>query len=109
MPAPFSDDALLSREWLVTNGLGGYASGTLSGAATRRYHGLLIAAHPAPLGRLLMLSHLSEQFKFADYSTFAVGGMEKADRVLALQGLHSLKEFRLEMGLPVWVYEIAGH
>src|SRR5205823_6430103 len=42
---------LLDREWLVTNGLGGYASGTISGASTRRYHGLLIAAHPAPLGR----------------------------------------------------------
>ena len=53
-------DALLEREWLVTNGLGGYASGTVSGAATRRYHGLLIAAHPAPLGRVMMVNHLWE-------------------------------------------------
>jgi len=44
-------EALLTREWLVTNGLGGYASGTLAGAATRRYHGVLIAALPAPHGR----------------------------------------------------------
>jgi hypothetical protein len=42
------------REWLVTNGLGGFASGTVSGVVTRRYHGLLIAALPAPLGRFVM-------------------------------------------------------
>ena len=51
---------LLQQQWLVTNGLGGYASGTISGAVTWRYHGLLIAALPAPLGRTLMLNHLSE-------------------------------------------------
>lgn len=103
------DSTLIEQEWLVTNGLGGYASGTLAGAATRRYHGLLIAAHPAPLGRVLLLSHLSEQFKFIDYSRFAVGGIEQANRGLVLQGLHSLKEFRLEMGLPIWVYQIGEH
>src|ERR1700729_1162829 len=48
----------LGDEGLVTNGLGGYASGTISGACTRRYHGLLIAALPIPLGRLMMLNHL---------------------------------------------------
>lgn len=104
-----NDNTLIEQEWLVTNGLGGYASGTLAGAATRRYHGLLVAAHPAPLGRILMLSHLSEQFKFSDRSTYAIGGIEQANRGLALQGLHSLKEFRLEMGLPVWVYQIGEH
>src|SRR5688500_4751884 len=50
----------LHKQWLVTNGLGGYASGTISGAVTWRYHGLLIAALPAPLGRTLMLNHLAE-------------------------------------------------
>ena len=45
-----SRELLLTREWLVTNGLGGFASGTISGAITRRYHGLLIAALPAPHG-----------------------------------------------------------
>src|SRR5438132_1611423 len=57
---------LLTREWLVTNGLGGYASGTVSGVSTRRYHGLLIAALPAPLGRIMMLSHLSEKIRLQD-------------------------------------------
>src|SRR5205085_5079320 len=51
---------LLHREWLVTNGLGGYASGTVSGAVSWKYHGLLIAALPAPLGRTTMLNHLEE-------------------------------------------------
>src|SRR3954449_10893442 len=46
---------ILRREWLVTNGLGGYASGTISGSVTWRYHGLLIAALPEPFGRTVML------------------------------------------------------
>ncbi len=54
-PFPYRDS---SEEWLVTNGLGGYASGTVSGALTRRYHGLLIAALPNPLGRMMMLNGL---------------------------------------------------
>ena len=49
-------ELLLKREWLVTNGLGGYASGTVSGALTRRYHGLLIAAYPTPFGRTMVLN-----------------------------------------------------
>ena len=57
--AHMSRELLLNREWLVTNGLGGYASGTVSGAVTRRYHGLLIAALPGPLGRVVMWSHVS--------------------------------------------------
>ena len=74
LSAPFSDDELLSREWLVTNGLGGYASGTLCGTATRRYHGLLVAALPAPLGRIMMLNHLSERLKLPDRTRVELGG-----------------------------------
>ena len=55
---------LLSREWLVTNGLGGYAAGTVGGVLTRRYHALLIAALPAPLGRIVMLNQLGERCGF---------------------------------------------
>jgi hypothetical protein len=53
-------DAERLREWIVTNGLGGYASGTVCGVPTRRYHGLLVAALPAPLGRTMMFNHLNE-------------------------------------------------
>jgi Glycogen debranching enzyme N terminal len=45
-------------EWLVTNGLGGYACGTMTGLVTRRFHGYLVAALPAPRGRTMMLNHL---------------------------------------------------
>ena len=68
---------LLEREWLVTNGLGGYASGTICGAATRRYHGMLIAAQPAPLGRVMMVNHLREFIRLPDYRTLPFGGEEK--------------------------------
>src|SRR5437868_14699248 len=64
--AHMSRELLLTREWLVTNGLGGYASGTVSGAVTRRYHGLLIAALPGPLGRIVMWNHVSEFLRFND-------------------------------------------
>ena len=55
-----------SFEWLVTNGLGGYASGTLSGALTRRYHGLLISALPTPFGRTMLLNFLWERLRWPD-------------------------------------------
>jgi hypothetical protein len=56
-------DQLTALEWLVTNGLGGYASGTLGGVLTRRYHALLIAALPAPLGRVVLVSRLDERVR----------------------------------------------
>ncbi|HET6423496.1 MAG TPA: amylo-alpha-1,6-glucosidase [Planctomycetaceae bacterium] len=101
--------ALTDREWLVTNGLGGYASGTIGGAATRRYHGLLIAAHPAPLGRIMLLNHLTERFRFPDWSRIDIGGVERTGGALDIHGAEVLQEFRLEMGLPVWQYAADGH
>jgi len=97
--------ALIEREWLVTNGLGGYASGTISGACTRRYHGLLIASLPAPLGRIVMFNHLSETLKLENRSATRLDTEEVLgtdfDPVTV-----ALNEFRLETGLPVWLYEI---
>src|SRR4051794_11634910 len=101
-------DELLNREWLVTNGLGGYASGTLGGVGTRRYHGLLIAALPAPLGREMMLNHLAEQFHVSDGPTFQFGGTESVGGKVDMHGAEHLTEFRLECGLPVWHYEVNG-
>src|ERR1700674_4357967 len=99
---------LLDREWLVTNGLGGYASGTISGAATRRYHGLLVAALPAPLGRRMMFNHLSELIRLPDGATLQIGGEERAGGALELYGVDHLVEFRLEAGLPVWLYRLGA-
>jgi predicted glycogen debranching enzyme len=81
------DEDLSHCEWLVANGLGGYASGTVAGEPTRRYHGLLIAALPSPLGRLVMLNHLIERF---DGSAPELIG------------------FHLEAQLPVWRFSVAG-
>jgi predicted glycogen debranching enzyme len=102
-------EALLDREWLVTNGLGGYASGTVAGAVTRRYHGLLIAALPGPLGRVVMLNHLFEQVRLADGGAVRLGGEERAGGGLDVPGAGHLREFTLEGGLPVWRYELPGH
>ena len=99
-------DELVRREWLVTNGLGGYASGTIVGAITRRYHGLLIAALPAPLGRVMLLNHISERLRFEDYSTEWLGAYGHDGRLAQAEGTQHLVEFRLEAGLPVWRYAL---
>jgi predicted glycogen debranching enzyme len=104
--AEASRDILLNREWLVTNGLGGYASGTVSGAITRRYHGLLIAALPAPLGRMVMWSHVSEFLHFGDDDVISLGAEERAGGQLDLHSADYLTEFRLEDGLPIWTYRV---
>src|SRR5262245_33983230 len=90
---PLGSIPLMDREWLVTNGWGGYTSGTVSGAATRRYHGLLIADLPAPLGRVMMFNHLTENLRLPDWSSVHFGGAERPDGSLDLHGLHQLKEF----------------
>jgi predicted glycogen debranching enzyme len=97
---------LLTREWLVTNGLGGYASGTIAGVATRRFHGLLIAALPAPLGRTMMFNRLIEQLRMPDGTTIGLCGDECAPNMPYTAIENYLSEFRLENGLPVWCYEV---
>ncbi len=105
-PGESSREILLNREWLVTNGLGGYASGSVSGAITRKYHGILIAALPSPLGRIVMWSHVSEFLRFSDDDVVSLGAEERAGGQLDLQGADYLREFRLEDGLPVWIYHV---
>ncbi|MBV9926285.1 MAG: glycogen debranching enzyme family protein [Acidobacteria bacterium] len=102
-------ELMLGREWLVTNGLGGFASGTLAGVPTRRYHGLLIAALPTPLGRTVMLNHLSEWLRLPGGARQQIGGQERSGGQLEWPGAQHLREFRLEAGLPVWRYELDGH
>ncbi len=99
---------ILRREWLITNGLGGYASGTICGMVSRRYHGLLIAALPAPFGRILMLNHLAEFLHRADGSCLLIGGEEPGRPDEGATELHFVREFRVENGLPIWVYEADG-
>ncbi len=94
------------REWLVTNGIGGYAMGTIPGVLTRRYHGLLVAAVQPPVARCLLLTKLDETATYggADYPLFAnrwAGGeVEPA-------GFHYLESFWLEGTTPVWAFALA--
>src|SRR6266436_10426631 len=91
---------LLRREWLLTNGLGGYASGTISGSVSRRYHGLLIAALPAPLGRVVMFNHLAEYLLLPTGERLQIGGEEPSIASDGRATPHHLTEFRLENHLP---------
>ncbi|HSE93920.1 MAG TPA: amylo-alpha-1,6-glucosidase [Methylomirabilota bacterium] len=102
-------EPLLTREWLLGNGLGGYAAGSVSGIITRRYHGLLIAALPPPAGRTVMLSHVWERLRLADRTVVVLTDEENAGGPLTLHGARHLTEFRLETGLPVWRYEVDGY
>ena len=101
-------DLLLRREWLATNGLGGFSCGTVAGAPTRAYHGMLIAALAAPLGRVLLMGPISEQLRVGG-QTLRLGGEEYKGGRLDLHGTSDhLLEFALEDGLPVWKYQIGS-
>ncbi|RPJ55515.1 MAG: glycogen debranching protein [Acidobacteria bacterium] len=104
-----SKAVLLSREWLLTNGTGGYASGSLSGVVTRRYHGLLVAALPAPLGRMVMLTQVSEEIRLPSGEIVRLAGQEYPGNPLTLDWVNRLVEFRLESGLPVWRYQVGDY
>ncbi|HEX4498181.1 MAG TPA: amylo-alpha-1,6-glucosidase, partial [Thermoanaerobaculia bacterium] len=108
IPAEPLPERLLQREWLISNGLGGYASGTLAGVPTRRYHGLLVAALPAPVGRIFMLGQIEEVLRLPDGTILRLGGEQKVGQPAYVPGAGHLREFRLEWGLPVWTYEVAG-
>ncbi|MDB5811100.1 MAG: glycogen debranching protein [Betaproteobacteria bacterium] len=95
-------EQLLEREWLVTNGLGGYASATLGGCCTRRYHGALIAALPAPLGRTVCVPFIDESV-IAGRGKTRLSAIETAAETCLPDG-DWIAEISLECGLPVWRY-----
>jgi predicted glycogen debranching enzyme len=101
-------EPLLAREWLVTNGLGGYASGTVAGVCSRRYHGLLVAALPAPLGRVMMFNHLFEHVRLPDGSIVRLSGIERMGGASHEYDGSFLTEFGLETGLPIWRFRIGS-
>ena len=96
----------LRREWLVTNGLGGYASGTVAGVATRRYHGLLVAALTPPVDRTVLVGGLVEWLT-VDGEPLALHAHEYADGTIDQHGYRRLESFRLDGMLPVWRH-VAG-
>ena len=106
MPPDVQDvDAVLAHEWLVTNALGGYASGTVAFCNTRRYHGLLVPVLGGR-GRAVMLGRLEEEVRVGE-SVFRLSGAEHPDG-LDLPGLSLLRDFRVEGLLPTWEYEVGG-
>jgi len=100
-----------SREWLVTNGIGGYASGTISGAPSRSYHGLLLAALQKPLGRTLLLAKLDETVEYDGDAYPLHSNRRAADdieiSVMETNGHFHLDRFHLEGTTAVFTYAIA--
>ncbi len=99
-------EAATRREWLVTNGIGGFASGTVAGMNTRRYHGLLFAALQPPLGRMLVLARLDEQVA-RDGRIFALTTNEWTGGTISPRGYTLLESFHLEGSIPVFTYALA--
>ncbi|MEG4574948.1 amylo-alpha-1,6-glucosidase [Microcoleus sp. N3A4] len=99
-------DSAESREWLVTNGIGGYASGTIANLLTRRYHGLLVAALKPPLGRTLMLAKLDETAVYRD-RPYPLYTNRWADGTIEPHGYNYIESFHLEGTTPVWRFALA--
>ena len=101
------------REWLVTNGIGGFASGTIANMLTRRYHGLLMAALKPPLGRTLLLAKLDETAEYdgiyPDSGRFYPLFTNRwEDGVVEGNGHRHLNRFHLEGTTPVWTFGLAN-
>ncbi len=94
------------REWLVTNGIGGYASGTVAGVLTRRYHGLLVAALAPPLGRSLLLAKLDETAQY-DRQSYPLSTNQWVDGTVSPEGYCYIEHFCLEGTIPTWRFAIA--
>lgn len=92
-----------AREWLETNGLGGYASSTIVGANTRRYHALLVAALDPPTRRTVLLSKLEETVALRDVEYDL--SCNQYPGAIHPQGYRHLREFRLDP-FPTFVYEV---
>jgi predicted glycogen debranching enzyme len=96
-------EAAESREWLVTNGLGGYASGTVAGTTTRRYHGLLVAALQPPVQRTMLVNGLDETVRYAG-NRISLSANRWRSGFISPNGYLQIESFHLEGSKPVWRY-----
>jgi predicted glycogen debranching enzyme len=103
------------REWLVTNGIGGFASGTIAQTLTRRYHGLLMAALRPPLGRTLLLAKFDETAEYdgihaenGHYYPLFVNQWSNGTPLAEPNGHHHINSFHLEGTTPVWTFGLAN-
>jgi predicted glycogen debranching enzyme len=97
----------IEKEWIVTNGLGGFASSTVVGANTRRYHGLLIAAIRPPIDRRLFLAKLDEEIMIEGTRQIYKLGSNKYTGAIHPEGHQHLIEFRMDV-FPSYIYKIEG-
>lgn len=97
----------ISREWLITNGVGGYAAGTVAGVLTRMPHGLLVAPVRNAATPQVLLAKIDEEIVF-DQRTYELGTNEYQDGMLNPAGFVHLEAFRLEEGFPVFTYHLGG-
>jgi predicted glycogen debranching enzyme len=95
-----------SREWLCTNGIGGFAAGTVGGLLTRRYHGLLVAALKPPVGRTLLVTKLDETARYGDESYPLFTNRWGGD-VVDPRGHRNVERFYLDGTTPVWRFACA--
>jgi glycogen debranching enzyme len=99
-------DAALSREWLLTNGLGGFASGTIAGVNTRRYHGLLVASLNPPVQRMVLLAALEEWLTTAGAEPQPLSSQEYWDGTVYPDGFRRLAEIEVDGMLPVFRWDV---
>jgi predicted glycogen debranching enzyme len=92
-----------TREWIITNGLGGYASGSLAGVCTRRYHGMFVPSLHQPRGRHVLVSRLDEQITIAG-RTYRLGGGDRVGEALAPADSLWLREFHLDGNAACWTF-----
>ena len=98
-------DSALGREWLETNGIGGFASGTINGCNTRRYHGLLVAATKPPVGRLVLLSKFEETL-IVNGRPYEIG-TNRYPGTVHPQGFQFLKQFQFDP-FPTFTFSVDG-
>ncbi len=99
-------DAALGREWLVSNGIGGYASGTIAGINTRRYHGLLIAAIDPPVNRMVLLAELEEWLLPPMGDPIGLSAQEYWDGTIFPDGFHRLESVEIDGMLPCFHWRV---
>lgn len=96
----------LNHEWLVTNGLGGYAASSILGAPTRSYHGLLVAALHPPVDRTVLVTKIDEDVQFPDGHILKLGVNEYQDGTIDPQGFRYLDTVALEGDIPCFTYKL---
>jgi len=101
-----SADSALGREWLLTNGLGGYAAGTVGLANTRRYHGLLVASFKPPVDRLVLVSKVDIAVRYRG-ETFSLTSNEFEDGTVSGRGFERLVSFEMDGQIPAWRFAVA--